>query len=179
MNLQIALKLDAVLQAFGYKTVLVRCEDTAVNDPNDKGVSAKVSDIKNRIKLMEKYPKAIFVSIHMNKYTTTQPHGAQVFYAKTESSDLLANSIQSSIANFVQTDNKRAVKSTTKDIYLLYNATVPSVIVECGFLSNSNDLADLKSNDYQLNIAFSIANGIIEYYKEIGSGYINKGVKNG
>lgn len=166
LNLQIALKFEVILKLYGYKTVMVRTEDVAVNDPSDSGVSAKSSDIRNRVAIMKKYPKAIFVSIHMNKYQTTQPHGAQVFYAKTEGSDLLAEFIQSSVATLVQTDNKRAIKPTTKDIYLLYHATVPSVIAECGFLSNQNDLANLKTPDYQLKIAFSIANGIINYYKQ-------------
>lgn len=165
INLPIALKLEAVLGAFGYNTVMVRTEDVAVNDPNDKGVSAKVSDIKTRVELMKRYPNAIFVSIHMNKYQTTQPHGAQVFYSKVGNSDTLAKFIQSSIATRVQTDNKRVVKQTTKDIYLLYHATVPSVIVECGFLSNLDDLSNFKSSEYQSKIAFSIADGIVKYYK--------------
>ena len=165
INLPIALKLEAVLSVFGYNTVMVRTEDIAVNDPNDKGVSAKVSDIKTRVELMKRYPNAIFVSIHMNKYQTTQPHGAQVFYSKVGNSDTLAKSIQNSIATRVQTDNKRVVKQTTKDIYLLYHATVPSVIVECGFLSNLDDLSNFKSSEYQSKIAFSIADGIIKYYK--------------
>ena len=165
INLPIALKLQATLNLLGYNTVMVRTEDVAVNDANDKGVSAKVSDIKNRVEMMKQYPNAIFVSIHMNKYQTTQPHGAQVFYSKIGDSEILAKSIQNSIATRIQTDNKRVVKQTTKDIYLLYHATVPSVIVECGFLSNLDDLSNFKSSEYQSKIAFSIADGIIKYYK--------------
>ncbi len=170
LNLAIALKLDAVLRAVGFKTVLVRCDDSATNDPTD-GEKAKVSDIKNRVKLMNKYPNGIFVSIHMNKYSTTQPHGAQVFYAKTEGSSQLAELLQTSVASNLQTDNKRVIKPTTKDIYLLSHATVPAVIVECGFLSNPQDLQALKDNDYQLRLAMSLAYGIINYSKsevEIG-----------
>ena len=165
INLPIALKLQATLNLLGYNTVMVRTEDVAVNDANDKGVSAKVGDIKNRVEMMKQYPNAIFVSIHMNKYQTTQPHGAQVFYSKIGDSEILAKSIQNSIATRIQTDNKRVVKQTTKDIYLLYHAIVPSVIVECGFLSNPTDLSNLKSSEYQSKIAFSIADGIIKYYK--------------
>ena len=164
INLPIALKLQATLNLLGYNTVMVRTEDVAVNDANDKGVSAKVSDIKNRVEMMKQYPNAIFVSIHMNKYQTTQPHGAQVFYSKIGDSEILAKSIQNSIAARVQNNNKRVVKQTTKDIYLLYHATVPSVIVECGFLSNLDDLSNFKSSEYQSKIAFSIADGIIKYY---------------
>ena len=164
INLSIALKLDALLRVSGFKTMMVRSTDTSTNDPND-GEKAKVSDIKNRLKLMNKYPNGIFVSVHMNKYSTTQPHGAQVFYSNFEGSKDLANLIQTSIATHVQTDNKRVIKPTTKDIYLLNHATVPSVIVECGFLSNPDDLKNLKDSDYQLRIAISLSYGIIEYIK--------------
>lgn len=165
LNLKIALKLDAVLRASGYKTILVRSDDSSTNDPTD-GEKAKVSDIKNRAKLMSKYKNSIFVSIHMNKYSTTQPHGAQVFYAKTDGSKELALLLQASVASHVQTDNKRVIKPTTKDIYLLSHATVPAVIVECGFLSNQNDLESLKENDYQLKIATALAYGIINFRKK-------------
>ncbi len=164
INLAIALKLDAVLRCAGYKTVLVRDTDTATNDPTD-GEKAKVSDIKNRVKLMQKYPDSVFVSIHMNKYSTTQPHGAQVFYSKISGSEELARSIQTSVATHVQTGNKRVIKPTTKDIYLLNHAVVPSVIVECGFLSNPKDLSDFKNFDYQLKIAISLSYGIMDYIK--------------
>ena len=119
INLAISLKLNTVLEALGYKTVTVRTTDTAVNDTDNNGGSAKASDIKNRVALMNKHPDAIFVSIHMNKYGTTQPHGAQVFYARTENSDILANCIQCSISLKVQPDNKRVIKPTTNNIYLL------------------------------------------------------------
>lgn len=164
LNLKIALKLDAVLRASGYKTVLVRSDDCSTNDPTD-GEKAKVSDIKNRVKLMSKYKNSVFVSIHMNKYSTTQPHGAQVFYAKTDGSKELAGLLQMSVATYVQTDNKRVIKPSPKDIYLLNHATVPAVIVECGFLSNPSDLKNLKDDGYQLKIATALAYGIINFRK--------------
>ncbi len=166
LNLSVALKLDSVLKIMGYDTVLVR--DTDVSTADDKGTerSQKVSDIKARLRLTEKYKDALFVSIHMNKYTSPQPHGAQVFYSQVDGSKELAECIQRSIAAGVQTDNKRVVKKTTKDIYLLYHAVIPSVIAECGFISNPDDLLKLKSDEYQLKMAAAIAAGINDYYFE-------------
>lgn len=166
LNLSVALKLDSVLKIMGYDTVLVR--DTDVSTADDKGTerSQKVSDIKARLRLTEKYKDALFVSIHMNKYTSPQPHGAQVFYSQVDGSKELAECIQRSITAGVQTDNKRVVKKTTKDIYLLYHAVIPSVIAECGFISNPNDLLKLKSDEYQLKMAAAIAAGINDYYFE-------------
>ena len=166
LNLSVALKLDSVLKIMGYDTVLVR--DTDVSTADDKGTerSQKVSDIKARLRLTEKYKDALFVSIHMNKYTSPQPHGAQVFYSQVDGSKELAECIQRSITAGVQTDNKRVVKKTTKDIYLLYHAVIRSVIAECGFISNPNDLLKLKSDEYQLKMAAAIAAGINDYYFE-------------
>ena len=166
LNLSVALKLDSVLKIMGYDTVLVR--DTDVSTADDKGTerSQKVSDIKARLRLTEKYKDALFVSIHMNKYTSPQPHGAQVFYSQVDGSKELAECIQRSITAGVQTDNKRVVKKTTKDIYLLYHAVIPSVIAECGFISNPDDLLKLKSDEYQLKMAVAIAAGINDYYFE-------------
>ena len=166
LNLSVALKLDSVLKIMGYDTVLVR--DTDISTADDKGTerSQKVSDIKARLRLTEKYKDALFVSIHMNKYTSPQPHGAQVFYSQVDGSKELAECIQRSITAGVQTDNKRVVKKTTKDIYLLYHAVIPSVIAECGFISNQNDLLKLKSDEYQLKMAAAIAAGINDYYFE-------------
>lgn len=166
LNLSVALKLDSVLKIMGYDTVLVR--NTDVSTADDKGTerSQKVSDIKARLRLTEKYKDALFVSIHMNKYTSPQPHGAQVFYSQVDGSKELAECIQRSITAGVQIDNKRVVKKTTKDIYLLYHAVIPSVIAECGFISNPDDLLKLKSDEYQLKMAAAIAAGINDYYFE-------------
>lgn len=161
LNLSISLKLDGILRCLGFDTVLIRSEDVSVEDVGSG--SKKVSDIKNRLKVMGKYKDCIYVSIHMNKYSTTQPHGAQVFYSKFGDSKLLADSIQKSITENLQTDNKRVTKSSTKDIYILHNAVAPAVITECGFLSNRTDLENLKNSDYQLKMAFSIAIGIVNY----------------
>ena len=164
LNLAVALKLDCVLRVFGFDTVLVRNQDLSMEDDNVTG-SKKVSDIKNRLKLMEKYDGAIFISIHMNKYSTSQPNGTQVFYGVAPNSQELASSIQTAVKNTIQKSNHRTVKKTTNDIYLLYHATVPAVIVECGFLSNPNDLQNLKSEKYQKAISLAIATGICDYYK--------------
>lgn len=163
LNLKIALRLDAVLRVLGFNTVLTRNADLSMEDEDVSG-SKKVSDMKNRLKLMQKYPNALFVSIHMNKYSTSQPNGTQVFYGVTEGSEELAKAIQEAVKQRHQPLNHRVVKKTTKDIFLLYNSVVPSVIVECGFLSNPTDLENLKSDDYQKAISFAIAEGVVKYY---------------
>ena len=162
LNLEVALCLNEELIALGYKTVMTRTEDVSTDTADDSKFN-KHDDIKNRLLLMQKYKNAVFISIHMNKYSTSQPNGAQVFYSVVEGSEQLANSIQSSIRTNLQQSNKRVIKPTDKNIYLLRNATVPAVIVECGFLSNKQDLENLKSKEYQKKLALAIAKGYQEF----------------
>ena len=164
LNLAVALCLNEELKALGYKTVMTRTEDVST-DTNDDAKFNKQEDIKNRLSLMSRYKNSAFISIHMNKYSTSQPNGAQVFYAAVEGSEQLAGFIQSSIKTNLQQTNKRVIKPTDKNIYLLRNAIVPAVIVECGFLSNQNDLNNLKSEDYRKKLALAIANGYEEFIK--------------
>ena len=134
------------------------------NNPDDSIRRRKKSDLQNRLKMMEDNPDAIYVSIHLNKFTTSAANGAQVFYAKKfDEARVLGDCIQQSIVYFIQPENSRVIKQGTDSTYLLKNAAVPAVIVECGFLSNKAELERLKTNEYQSQLAFSVAMGICDY----------------
>lgn len=170
LNLEMALELDRLAEGLGFRTVMVRTTDRSTDSDGDQSGSKKVKDIKNRLNLMKKYENSIYISLHMNKYSTSQPNGTQVFFAPYSGSDALAESIQSSVAEKLQPYNKRVVKPATRDIYLLYNATTPAVIVECGFLSNSKDLENLKQKNYRNELAFSVLCGIMAYENSLIKG---------
>ena len=165
LNLSISLKLNEILSAMGYQTRMVRTTDTSIHNTDADTVrERKVSDIHNRAAIMNEYENCIYVSIHQNKYSGSSIWGAQTFYSpNNEESKELAQLIQASIANNVQPDNKRVIKQSGTNIYVLYNATKPAVMVECGFVSNANELEQLKDNEYQNKMAFAISNGIINY----------------
>lgn len=165
INLKIAKKLETVLRFYGFSTVMTRTSDMAINDSGEKIRSQKKSDMYNRLQFMEKNRDAVFISIHLNKYTTSAASGAQTFYSDNfPESKTLADEIQKSIAVLLEPYNKRVIKKGTSDAFLLYNAKTPAVIVECGFLSNRRDLEQLKSDDFQRKMAFAIANGVINFY---------------
>lgn len=168
LNLKIAQNLRGMLLTAGFEVIMVRDGDVATDDPNAVTTrQRKNSDLKNRLKLTEKYTNSILLSIHLNKFPEGQYSGAQVFYGPgQESSKLLADAIQSSIKEQLQPQNTRATKKGTKDTYLLYNAKIPAVIVECGFLSNAEELAKLKDEDYQRKMAFAILLGLLEHLDE-------------
>ena len=164
LNLDIALKLNDIMSVMGYKTHLIRTTDTAIHTSGDTIRQRKISDIKNRFAIMNKYDDCIYVSIHQNKFNDTGVHGAQTFYSPNNNeSRVLADFIQKSISSQLQKENRRVIKKSGTDIYLLYNATKPTVMVECGFVSNDNELKKLKDNNYQNKMAISIALGIINY----------------
>ena len=168
LNLDIALKLQQILKLYGFNVIMTRTEDIMTCDDNLKTQRAKkVSDIRNRFKIIEQYPDATFVSIHQNHFSDKAQHGVQVFYsANNNKSQILADSIQKSFVNTIQTNNKRLTKKSGTNIFLLYHSSIPSVLVECGFLSNETDLNNLKDNGYRTKTALLIADGIINYFKE-------------
>ncbi len=166
INLFISKKLSAILQFNGYNVIMTRDSDTGTEDDESATIpKRKKSDLSNRLQLMKDNPDAIFVSIHLNKFTTSAASGAQVFYTKnyTQAYDL-ANCVQGSIKTHLQPENTRVVKQGTSSTYLLKNAAVPTIIVECGFLSNNAELERLKNEEYQSQMAFAIASGILEFY---------------
>lgn len=167
INLNISLTVAKLLKQNGVYVIMTREKDVSTEDTESSEIASKKrSDLKNRLELMKDYPDSVFVSIHLNKFTTSSAFGSQVFYSDNEDAKMLGDTIQRSIVNLVQHDNMRVNKKATSSTYLLYNATVPAVLVECGFLSNAGELALLKQEDYQQKIAFSIYCGIMEYFSQ-------------
>ncbi len=168
INLNISKNIYEMLSILGYDVILTRETDIGTDDENLNTIAKrKVSDLQNRLTLINSYQNGIFISIHMNKFTTSTASGAQVFYSKNkEESFFLAKNIQEAILNSIQKDNKRTVKQATKANYLLYNSQIPAVIVECGFLSNENDLKNLKDENYQKQISYAIFEGILKHKRK-------------
>ncbi len=171
INLNISLTIAKLLKQNGFRVIMTRENDVSTEDTeSDKIAHKKKSDLQNRLGLMKDYPDAVFVSIHLNKFTTSSAFGSQVFYSKEGESKELGDNIQKSIIRLIQPENTRVNKLATSSTYLLHNATIPAVLVECGFLSNAQELEKLKRTDYQNKMAFSIYCGIVEYFKEKSDG---------
>lgn len=168
LNLDITLKLADMLKMCGYDVVLTRTDDSSIHDPTAHTISEmKTSDLKNRRKIAEKYKNAFFFSIHQNHFSQSKYKGAQMFYGPQNSeSKFVAQFIQDRIRTNLQNDNKRNIKPATDDLYLLYNLKCPSVLIECGFLSNPNEEALLLDDEYRCKMAFSICSAICEYFDD-------------
>ena len=159
INLSIADKLADTLRLCGVRVTEIRDEDISVYDDSAQTLrEKKVSDLKHRVEIVNGSENNILVSIHQNKFDNSAYSGAQVFYSSNnDKSRVLAESIRNSVVSLLQNDNTRELKPANSDIYLLDNATVPAVIVECGFLSNDEERAKLLDSGYQSEMAYSIA----------------------
>lgn len=167
INLEISLKLASILRFNGFQVIMTRTEDIGTDTVSGSVAKRKKNDLQNRLLLMEKNPDALYISVHLNKFTTSAASGTQVFYTPNfkEAYDL-SLLVQKSVVGMLQPENTRTVKQGTSATYLLKNAKVPAIIVECGFLSNKSDLEKLKTEDYQSQMAFAIASGIMDFYSK-------------
>ncbi len=170
LNLIIANAVGEALSKEGFAVVYTRTEDKLLytEDENIYGIR-KISDLKNRCKIVAEYPNAIFVSIHMNSFGDPKYSGSQVYYsAKNEGSELLAGCIQGKIKDSVQNENERKTK-VGKGMYVLENVENVAVLVECGFLTNELECQKLSEKEYQKQLSLAIVCGIIEYKERISS----------
>ncbi len=161
VNLQIAELLRGYLEASDVRVVMTRESDEGLYDEN--APNKKVQDMKRRIELIDEAVPSLTVSIHQNSYPEEYVHGAQVFYyTGSVQGQHLAEYIQSQLVKRADPENKRQVKANDS-YYLLKKTSVPIVIVECGFLSNSAEAEKLCTPEYQQRVAWAIHMGILQY----------------
>ena len=168
LNLNIALLLADMLESEGISVVLTRETDILLYDKNDNYEGRKKAlDLRRRVEIAENCENPIFISIHMNYFAHTKYSGLQVWYSKNDArSRILANLIQSKTKAELQPNNNRAIKEATSSIFLLDNLTCPAVLVECGFLSNTDDARALADAEYRQKLANVIFNAIMDYISQ-------------
>lgn len=157
INLAICLVLRDIFTANGFEVVMTRESDISIHDESVSGVKKqKTSDLRNRLAIVDSHPNAIFLSIHQNKYESASAKGAQIFYSpnNAQSRDL-AELMQQDFVAMLQPENHRQVKKAGKNLYLMYQAKCPAVLIESGFISNAEEAAMLTDSDYQAQIAFT------------------------
>ena len=122
----------------------------------------KVSDIHNRVALVNGIENSVLISIHQNSLpSSTVTYGAQVFWNRQEGAEVLAESVQEILNKTVNTGNEKRTKRIPDSIYLMKHVTAPGILVECGFLSNTAETEQLQQPSYQLKLAAAIAGGYL------------------
>lgn len=161
LNLDIALRLKEYFTLTGFYVEMTREDDLENTDWNEFN---KAEDMNARVSLMNSFPNAVVISIHQNKFSDEKYSGAQVFYSENnEESKLLAECIKQGIKKDIQPENQREIKPGNENSCVLSMAENPAVIVECGFLSNTQELNLLKDENYRSKLAFSIYSSTINF----------------
>ena len=156
LNLQIALRLDDLLHLIGFKTEMIRKEDISVYTEGDTIAQKKISDLKERVRIVNSTENAILISIHQNTFSDQRYGGAQVFYAQTDRSKELAQNLQASLVDMLNPGSNRTSKKADK-VYLMNHIEKIGILIECGFLSNPAEEALLRSEAYQKALCCVIA----------------------
>ena len=160
INLSISLDLYDFLMVSGINTVLTRDGDYEMYRAGEQRTK---SDLYNRMDYINSVPDSILISIHQNHFENEAEWGTQVWYSPNdEISPTLADKILQSVKKNIQPENKRKNKKSDDSYYILYKAQKPSVMVECGFVSNENENKRLQDKEYQRDMAYSILVGICE-----------------
>lgn len=167
INLSIVKYLGTLLDFAGYEVVYTRDEDVSIYDNGVEGLrNQKISDMENRLEIVKSYPDSVFISVHQNQYVKPEYFGGQMFYTTNNSGNFRFATIMQGLFAELQPNNDRSVKLIDNGLYLFKTTEQPALLIECGFLSNENDAAQLSSTEYQKKVAFTIYKGITHFLKE-------------
>ncbi|MGM9647812.1 MAG: N-acetylmuramoyl-L-alanine amidase [Eubacteriales bacterium] len=165
LNLSVTLRLRDLLIFEGWQVILTREDDRLLYDP-ENSLSHKVQDLKTRLDFGTRYPSAVFVSIHMNKFPAESCRGLQVYYSGNHaSSATLAERIQNDVKSYLSPDNHRLCKRATTSIFILHRIQIPAVLVECGFISNREESALLGEDAYQKKLIALLAHSLYQEFR--------------
>ena len=161
LNLQIARKLEQALTDNGYRVVMTRYEDVSLHEEDKTTVrSQKNSDLKKRAMIANGENAGLFVSIHMNKYESADVKGAQVFFRNNDPTGAqYAKSIMGELKK-ADSGNHRVEKTLPNKNLTFSKLEIPGVLVECGFISNEEELKKLHEEEYQTKLVNAIVTGI-------------------
>lgn len=164
-NLQIALRLNDLLHFLGHETLMIRTTDKSVYTYGNTIAAQKVSDLKQRVKIVNETENGILISIHQNIFSDGRYSGAQVFFAPDEESREVAAKLQT---NLIQTLNPGSNRKSKKadSIYLMEHINRPGILIECGFLSNIEEESKLRSPEYQKHLCAVIATTLSGHFRE-------------
>lgn len=161
LNLEIAIKLQKLFKKDDIKVILTRDGDYGLYNESDS--NKKSVDMRKRCEIINDSQAVLAISIHQNSYRSEGVKGAQVFfYSKSDEGKILAGNIQKKLIEIADPDNGR-IEKANDNYFMLLNTDCPSVIVECGFLTNKEECALLSDDIYQDKIALAIYKGVMEY----------------
>ena len=167
LNLLIAQKSRMLLKLMGVDCVMTRDSDISLDYEEGASVRQnKQNDLWARVKVAERFPESCLISIHMNQFSQTKYHGAQVFYGKAPEGQTLAQYMQDAFRQALDPENDRKIKPSPDGVYLMKKVTAPAVIAECGFLSNPQEAEKLGQDPYQTKASLAIVSSYLRFAGE-------------
>ena len=142
---------------------MTRSEDLSICDPGLATIrERKSSDLKNRVELVNQKENAVLLSIHQNSLPSSPvTHGAQAFWNARSGAEALAQGIQDTLNAWINTERPKEPKEIPSSIYLMKNVQSPGVLVECGFLSHTEETALLQEPSHQIKLAAAVTAGCL------------------
>lgn len=160
LNLQFSLKLKSICEEYGFKVVLTRKDMNGIYSAFAS--NKKRSEMEKRMEIIESANPDLVVSIHMNSFSNSSARGAQVFYAENfPENEEFAQTVQDALNEKIPNAKKTAKSS---DFYVINTTSKPSILVECGFLSNPEEERLLVSEEYQEDFCYVLFYGILSYF---------------
>lgn len=156
LNLEISIRLNDLLRLLGYQTQMIRTEDISVYTKGDTIAAKKISDLRERVRIVNSTENAVLLSIHQNYFSDSRYSGAQVFYPKTQGSEIFAKDMQNKLVTSLNPGSNRQAKHIS-GVYLMEHIQCTAVLIECGFLSNPDEEEKLRCVQYQKKLCCVIA----------------------
>ncbi len=164
INLEIAKKLEAAAKLFGIKTLMTRTGGDLPYPQEAQSIrEKKIWDQNSRLELINSCNNALMISIHQNTYPDPRPSGPQVLYGGVSGSKELAELVQEAMNYNLDPDSRRLAAPASDNIYLMKSSEKPAILVECGFISNKNELDLLTDDSYQSRIAAILLASYIQF----------------
>lgn len=166
INLEIAKRLAELLSEAGAIVFMTRDSDVdLVNDENGSLLEKQRADLKNRVAIAKEQGVDTYISIHCNSIPSPKWSGAQTFFdPENQESEIIAKTVQQELIKQLKNTKRQAIKR--EDTYLFRNLEVPTIIIECGFLSNPKEANLLTQEEYQHCVAFAIYSGLVKHYAQ-------------
>ena len=163
LNLEIALRLNDLMHLLGQHTIMIRTTDKSVYTSGTTIAAQKASDLKQRVRIVNETENGVLISIHQNIFSDGKYAGTQIFYSDDTESKVIAEKLQTNFMKFIDPSNNRKTKPA-KGIYLMEHITQPGILIECGFLSNIEEEAKLRSPSYQMRMCAVIATTVSAHF---------------
>lgn len=164
INLAVTQKISEVLRAKNINVILTRTDENGLWTNKSKTIrEKKVEDMNNRLKIIKKSDADLFITIHMNTHTNNAASGLRIFYSeKFAEIKPLAENIQYRMSDITGAV-AGSIKTADKSLFLLKNSPIPSILIECGFISNPEEEEKLSNDEYRSRLAWAVADAIEKY----------------